>query len=516
MPGPEDRRADVPEARAVSRRRTHPSVVWIVPLIAALAGVWVAVTRIMSQGPTITIVLDSAEGLEAGKTKIHYNGVDVGSITTIRLSDDHQSVVATAKMEPDTEDFLVEGTKFWVVRPRISGANVSGLGTLISGSYLGMEIGSSGKKQRDFIALQAPPVVTGDVPGTFFVLKASELGSLDYGTPIYFRRLQVGEVVSYALDADGQTLTIRVFVRAPYDKYVQPDTRFFQASGIDVSLSASGLTVQTQSVLSILVGGIAFETPTPGQPAAAESVYRLFDDRTRAFQPAARDPQTYVLVFRESVRGLAVGAPVEFRGIKIGEVTHVRVELDAQNAEITAPVTVVVDPRLGVDVVDAGPPSQEFRDRMLPTLVARGFRAQLRSGNLLTGATYVALDVFPDAPPATIDMSRKPIEVPTVPGTLDGIESSIARIVKKLDGLPWERIGAGLDKAVVNLDGTLTSARGALDDARHLLGSQSGLGDQLGATLGEVSRAARALRVLADYLEQHPESLLRGKDGGGK
>lgn len=516
MPGPDDRRTDVPEARAVSRKRTHPSVVWIVPLIAALAGVWVAVARIMSEGPAITIQLDTAEGLEAGKTKIHYNGVDVGTVTTVRLSDDHQSVVATAQMAPGTDDFLVEGTKFWVVRPRISGANVSGLGTLISGSYLGMEIGASKKAVRSFVALTAPPVVTGDVAGTFFVLKAGELGSLDYGTPIYFRRLQVGEVVSYALDADGQTLTIRIFVKEPYDKYVQADTRFWQASGVDVTLSANGLTVQTQSVLSILVGGIAFETPTPGQPAAAESVYRLFEDRGRAFQPAARDPQTYVLVFNESVRGLTVGAPVEFRGIKVGEVTHVRVQLDAKTAEITAPVTVVVDPRLGVDIVDAGPPGEAFRERMLPELVARGFRGQLRSGNLLTGATYVALDMFPDAAPATVDMAAKPIQVPTVPGTLDGIESSIARIVKKLDGLPWERIGTGVDKAVVDLQGTLTSARGALDDARHLLGSQSGLGDQLGATLGEVNDAARALRVLADYLEQHPESLLRGKDGGAK
>src|SRR5262249_11749701 len=153
------------------------SVVWIVPIVAAVAGVWIAVTRILNEGPTITIVLKSAEGLEAGKTKIRYNGVDVGTGSSIRLSDDHERVIGRAEMEPKTQDFLVEGTKFWVVKPRISGATVSGLGTLLSGAYIGMEIGHSTTRAREFVALSAPPVVGADVPGRFFVLRTAELGS---------------------------------------------------------------------------------------------------------------------------------------------------------------------------------------------------------------------------------------------------------------------------------------------------------------------------------------------------
>src|SRR6185436_751591 len=171
-------------------------------------------------GPTITITLDTAEGLEAGKTKIHYNGVDVGTVQTIRLSDDHQHVIATAQMAPKTEDFLVEDTTFWVVRPRISGATVSGLGTLISGSYLGMEIGRSDKRKRHFTALAVPPVVTMREAGRYFELKTDTLGSLDSGTPLYFRRLQVGQVVSYSLDPDGNALSVKIFVDAPYDRFV--------------------------------------------------------------------------------------------------------------------------------------------------------------------------------------------------------------------------------------------------------------------------------------------------------
>jgi paraquat-inducible protein B len=506
---PEREPAPVLESRTVVKKRTRLSVVWIVPIVAALAGVWVAVARILSEGPKITITLRTAEGLEAGKTKIRYNGVDIGTLMTIRLSDDRQGVIATAQMAPKTEPLLVEGTRFWVVSPRISGATLSGLGTLISGAYLGMEIGQSREKKRDFVALAVPPLVTGEMPGRFFVLKTSELGSLDIGTPVYFRRFQVGEVTAYELDKDGKFLTVKVFVNAPYDQYVNPDTRFWHASGIDLSVSATGVSVQTQSVLSILIGGIAFETPATDPvlpPAEAETVFTLFESRADAYKPAARDPQTYRLVFRQSVRGLTVGAPVEFRGIPMGEVVAITPEFDVGTTDFKVTVTIRVDPRLGVKFVDEEP---GHRKRMVEAMMSRGLRAQLRSGSLLTGALYVAFDLFPDAPPFTVDWSQQPVELATVPGELQGLEASIASIVKKFDKLPIQGIGDDLRKA-------LASARGALDNAGKVVEPNSALGEQLGNTLEEVNRAARGLRVLADYLEQHPEALIRGKTGEAK
>jgi paraquat-inducible protein B len=522
MPERDPPRPSVPESRTVSRRRGRFSAVWLVPLIAALAGAWIAVTRILSQGPTIQITFDTAEGLEAGKTKIHYNGVEVGTLETIRLSADHQSVIATAQMAPRTEDFLVDDTQFWVVSARISGANITGLGTLISGSYIGMEIGTSKKPKREFVALSTPPIVTGKVPGRFFTLKTPNLGSLDRGTPIYFRRLKVGEVASYSLDDDGQALSVKVYVDAPYDQYVNPDTRFWNASGIDVSLDANGLSVQTQSLLSILIGGVAFETPPTDPvlpPAAENTTFTLFTDRSEAFKLPPRAPQHYLLVFDESVRGLTAGAPVEFRGIPIGEVLSVEAQIDAKTFKFSAPVTIDLDAqRLGVKVEGLAPGAdiQALRRRLVDTLVARGVRAQLRSGNLLTGAKYIAFDFFPDAPPATIDWSEKPARLPTVPGDLEALEARVASIIKKIDQLPLKEIGQDLRKTIADLDKTLASARQTVDNADKLIQPGSPLGAELGSTLDEVKRAARGLRVLADYLERHPEALIRGKTGDAK
>ena len=517
-----DERTSVPQSRAVPRRQTRISLVWVIPIVALAVGVWVGISRLRSEGPEITITFESAEGLEAGKTKINYKGVDVGTISTIRLTEDHQRVIAKAQMAPRTEAFLVADTKFWVVRPRISGANITGLGTLISGSYIGMEIGTSTEDKRDFVALETPPVITGGVPGRFFVLKTSSLGSLDTGTPVFFRHLQVGQIASYTLDKDGRLFTIRIFVQTPYDQYVNPNTRFWQASGFDVQLSASGLKVQTESILSILIGGVAFETPAESDalpPSDPDAVFTLYNNRGEAYEPPPRYPQTYELVFKDSVRGLVPGAEVDFRGIRVGEVTDVRAQVDFRTAQFTVPVTIQLDPqRLGVQVFGQAPPAllEAQRRVLIDSLVAHGVRAQLRSGNLLTGAVLVAFDFFPNAKPVKVDWSQKPVELPTVPGTLQTAEAKLEDILNKVDKLPFTEIGEELKTSLNQLNLTLMSAQGTLKTADNFISPDSPQSQELGTTLMEVSRAARSLRVLADFLEQHPEALVRGKQGEPK
>jgi paraquat-inducible protein B len=509
MPENDNSSTQIPDSKTLAKKKTRLSLVWIIPIVAALIGAWVAVTTIMNQGPKITIVFRTAEGLEAGKTKIRYNGVDIGTVRSIQLTKDHERVIAIAEMAPKTESFFVEDTKFWVVSPRVSGATVTGLSTLVSGAYIGLEIGKSPNIRMQFTALDAPPVVTGAEPGRFFILKTTDLGSIDYDVPIFFRRLNVGEVVSYALDKDGRTLTVKIFVNAPYDQYVTPATRFWQASGIDVSLSASGVSVQTQSVLSMLVGGLAFETPANGPvlpPAEANTEFTLYANRADAYRPPPKNPQTYVLVFNQSVRGLSPGAPVEFRGIPMGQVDDVRAEFDAKTLEFTIAVTISVDPqRLGVKVRGAAAGqlvNPAVHRQIIDGLVSHGLRAQLRTGSLLTGSLFVALDMFPDAPPFKVDWSQNPVRLATIPGKLEGIDEKVASIIKKLDQVQYQEISDDLRKTLAGVHQTL----GGVD--RTL----AGVDQELPKALSEVNGAARSLRSLADYLDRHPEALIKGKN----
>ena len=509
MPDNDQSFPQVPEARTVPKKRTRLSFVWIIPIVAAATGVWIAVTKILEKGPAITIVFTTGDGLEANKTKIEYDGLEIGKFTKIQFAGDHKHVIATAAMSPKTKDFLVKDLKFWVVKPRISGLNITGLGTLLSGYYIGVQLGESKESERHFIALESPPL-TGDVPGRIFMLKTTELGSLGEGTPIYFRQLQAGQIVSYELDKGGQFLNVKIFVQSPYDHYVTPDTRFWQASGIDVSLSAAGLHVQTESVMSILAGGIAFETPardSPLPPAEAGAGFDLFANRTAAFRPPVRDPHTYLLVFKQSVRGLEAGAPVVMNGITIGEVTEINPQFDAQKVEFTVPVTVVVDPvRFGVRFLNLpeGGNAAGNNKIIMDTLVAHGMRAQLKTGSLISGALYVAVDLVPDAAPESLDWSQNPVPLPTKSGSIEAIEDSVASLLKNLD------------KTVTSTRGTLTNADSLLNNASTLIAPDSLFNAELNNLLQQGGGAARSLRVLADYLERHPEALIRGKTGEAK
>ena len=544
-----DNPVNIPQATSVPKRSRRPSVVWIIPIVAAVIGGWIAVQKILSEGPTITISFSTAEGLEEGKTKIKYNGVEVGTVTSIILSKDRKNVVATAQMAADSKDMLVEDTKFWVERPRISGGTVSGLGTLFSGAFIGMDIGKSKKERRDFVGLNQPPVVKSDAPGRFFVLESEDLDSLDYGTPLFFRRIQVGEVVAYELDKDGRKISVKVFVNAPYDQYVNAETRFWQASGIDVSLSAKGFSVQTESIVSILIGGIAFETPANAPvlpPAEENTTFKLFSDRTEAMKLPEGEAHDYVLKFEQSVRGLEPGAPVEFRGVKIGQVLSLDVEFDPKTYRFAVPVKIRTYSKLS-DLVhsDILKPGANLTEKIFRTsvdrLVANGYRAQLQTGNLLTGALFVALDIFPDAPKATVDWSQEPPVFPTIPGELQQIQQGVTQLVQKLGKLPLDAVVTKLRSTLATLKaaledtdkllkafgsqvtpelkGALTGARRTFDAAERSLnsldnsytGPDAPVQQDLRDALQEVTRAARALRVLADYLERNPSSILRGK-----
>ena len=398
-----------------------------------------------------------------------------------------------------------------------------------------------------------PPIITSGQPGRQFVLKAKDLGSLGIGSPIYYRRLQVGQVIAYDLSSDGSAMDIKIFINASYDKYVTPGTRFWNASGINVSVGAGGVDVRTQSLVALLAGGLAFDTPpsaAKAEPAAANAVFTLYSDQSTAMKQPDSISARYVLYFNESLRGLSVGAPVTVLGLPGGEVTDVGIDVNPATMNIRGRVELVFFPerivarlnRKQEAIGETIERSLQQRHAFVQRLVEqRGMRAQLRSGNLLTGQLYVAFDSFPNAPKAKVDWNRDPAELPVVPSTVSDIEAKLTGIVAKLDKLPLEAIGDDLRKALVSLDQTLKDASKAvnridtdvtpglkttLDDLQGtigvvdrvlkntdatLVGKDAPAQQELRDALQEITRAARSLRVLADYLERHPESLIRGK-----
>ena len=310
----------IPDAVALPRRRRNLQLVWLVPALAALIALALGVRAWLSTGPTVSIRFLSAEGLDPGKTRIRYKNVDIGIVKAVNLSADRKAVVVTAAMAKSAESLLLEDTRFWVVRPRFVGGEVTGLSTLLSGAYIGVDVGKAEDYRRDFIGLDNPPTFTADEPGREFVLRSTDLGSIDLGSPVYFRRTDVGKVTAIGLDADGKGVSLKVFVRAPNERYVTENTRFWHASGVDLSLDGSGVKLQTQSLVSVLLGGVAFGVPESALPtpqAKPDAAFRLFTEQALAMKRGEAEMTTLRAYFKGSMRGLSPGAPVDFRGVVV-------------------------------------------------------------------------------------------------------------------------------------------------------------------------------------------------------
>lgn len=541
---------ELPEAEVAARGRL--SMVWLIPLVALVIGAWLAYKAYSEQGPTVQISFKNAAGLEAGKTKVKFKDVEVGEVKRIALSEDLDRVVVTASLVAGAERYLTEGTRFWVQRPRVTASRVSGLETLLSGAYIAIDPVTEGEPARQFVGLEEPPLFTTAEPGTRFVLRSPTLGSLNVGSPVYYRSIQVGQVVNHSLDPDGKAVSIHIFINTPHDRRVLTTTRFWNASGLDFKLTADGIQMDTESLLSVVIGGIAFDTPESleglGSPAGAEQYFPLYPSRDKAHEKVYPEKDRYVLYFQGSVRGLNVGAPVLLRGIKLGEVLDVQLKFDTDAFEFRVPVLIQIEPgRIGI----SGDEQSLDQDDVLARLVDEGLRAQLKPGSLLTGQLYVDLDIYPDAPPASIRVEDGYRVVPTVAAPLEAITTKVNSFLDTLQALPLEDIGEDLRETVrgakaiatspslqdsmeeldlalrrvrqtaervdaqivPQVDAALRQAQATLAATEGLVSQDSALYTELKRMIRELSAAARSIRGMADYLERHPEALIKGKGG---
>jgi len=556
---------ELPEA-AVERRRGI-SIVWLIPMVAAFIGAWLAYKTITEAGPTITITFEDGTGLEAGKTKIKFKAVEVGQIETVEINEDLTGVIVTAKMSKGAAKHMTQNTQFWVVRPQIGLGGISGLETLVSGAYIAVDP-RPGPPSLKFKGLDKEPGVTAREKGRKYTLRAHTLGALGVDSPVYFRDIQVGRVLSYELAENDLSVLIHIFINAPHDRRVVSTSRFWIKTGFEVSVNAEGFNLKMGSLAQVLAGGVAFETPVTAEGKKEQSkegtIFELFESFKSLGESRYTRKIPYLMYFDGSVRGLSVGAPVEFQGIKVGTVTDIAVEIDKETLDIQVPVVIEIEPER---VTPRGQVDKEQYE-VLQELVDRGLKAQLQTGSLLTGQLFIELNFYPDLSPEQLILTGKYPEIPTIPATMDEVRKTVTDVLAQIRRLPLDKIayelletleGANrftnspkliesvqtfnetigdlrqiirkrdqslgqtldevqkltrdLDQAVLSLADSTEETLSAARNAMEIADPNSSMVVNLASMLEELAAAARSIRGLADYLERHPEALVHGKGG---
>ncbi len=532
---------------AAKVRRSRMSLIWLIPLVAAVIAAWLGWRTVSQQGSLVTLTFRSADGLTAGQTRVRHKAVELGQVETIRLSDDMSQVIVTMRMRREADPYLTDNARFWVVRPRISSGSLAGIETLVSGSYIEMDPGNrDGQRRLEFTGLEQPPGVRTGEPGRTFTVAAQRLGSLGPGAPVFYRDITVGEVLGYDIGDGTGPVLVQLFIRAPYDGFVRHGTHFWNASGLSVQLGSEGLHVEVASLQALLSGGVTFDSPSRSRADAAEAEpgteFPLFNNFAEAQASGYSTKLAFVTYFESSARGLARGAPVEFFGIQVGTVSSVNLELNPATGDARVRVRFEVQPEriMSEDAAKADDAMDATR-----RLVQHGMRAQLQTASYLTGQRVVALDFVSNPRPADIAMEGDDIVLPSAGGGLDNILVAAGDIAGKLDRLPLDQIGQ-------NLNGALRSASGAMASVQELVkkadagltptlrrlpeittalqdavakagrtvgsietsyGSNSQFQRELERAMTQVGDTARSIRLLADFLDRHPEALVRGRTG---
>ncbi|GAB2713841.1 intermembrane transport protein PqiB [Halomonas garicola] len=525
-------------AKASAQARLSP--IWIIPLIAVVIGMWLVYDNYSSRGTQIKLTMENAEGIEAGKTLIRTRNVEVGQVQSVRLSDDLSHAVIGARIHPEAEDMLTEDSRFWVVKPRIGREGISGLNTVLSGAYIQLEPGSSDELKREFTVSDVPPVAPTGVAGLQLTL-VSELGnSMKVGDPVSYQGYTVGRVEEVNFKPEERQVSHNIFIEKPYASLVTDNTRFWNTSGIDFRLDADGIRVNLESLEALLGGGVTFGVPADlptGQAVDSNTRFSLYADEDSARQGTFDRYIEYVLLVDDTVRGLKKGAPVEFRGVRVGTVAAVPWNFTApqpdSRSSFAIPVLIRIEPqRLGI--ADEGLDLDEWQTRFRQ-MFDIGLRATLKNGNLLTGALFVDLNFQDSESDDYAAETFADVRVfPTTTGGFAQIQAQITTLLEKLNELDVDPLLDGLDRNMQAAEATLNEVQGVSESLNNLLDSPEtqNIGSNLNETLKElrttlegvspnspayrdilstmerIERLLRDLQPLTKTLNENPRALL--------
>ncbi len=511
-------------------RKPRFSFVWIIPIVAAIIAGYLGYRTLVEEGPLLTLSFDTGTGLNASQTQVKYKDVALGTVESIALSRDHKHVIVKVRMTSVGAPFLTSHARWWVVRPNFSASGVSGLDTLISGSYITLDPGAPGGHKQDyFIGLEDPPGVRSDQPGSTFTLKADEIGSLGSGSPVFYRDVNVGEVLGYSIGNGVGPVTINIFVSAPYDSLVRAQSHFWNSSGISVSLTGGSFHVVVQSLQALLSGGVTFDLPPQGldsPPSPDDAVFPLYPSQDAAKASGYNRKVPLVTYFTTAVTGLSPGAPVNVLGQQVGQVTDVKLVFD--------PLARVVRVRVAMDMQ----PERLFRDRVVPAamlpalvqgMVNKGLRAELDTASYVTGQQVIALTIVPNAKPIPVTMEGDAYVLPSDAGAFGAIVASLGTFTDKLNKLPLDKVVDNLNTLLVTtnhtvgtaqikqtlaaLTATLNSANTALGGFRQNYGNDSDFQRNLEQLMNQANTTLRSIDLLTAYLNRNPSALLRGRSG---
>ncbi|WP_161134353.1 PqiB family protein [Schauerella aestuarii] len=517
--------------------------VWLLPLAAAIAGVGLLMFEVSARGPTITIRFQDVEGVAADRTRVQYKHLDAGVVKAVRLSDDRRSAIVTVQLTGATAHAAQEGSRFWIVRPHWTGSSVSGLSTLLSGAFITLEVPDPARRdgaprvaQTEFVGMETPPLIAQGRSGTRIDLRTRDIGTLYPGAPVYFRGVKVGDVLDYQLNDDGRGLGVALFVDAPHDAHIKPDTRFWRVGFADLQINASGVRLRTPSALTIAQGGVAFDEVEQAatEDELGERARRLYASEQIARTAPDRRAYRIRMRFEQSIRGLNPGAVIDFNGVVLGRVDHVEVDLDAKTEKPVAWIDARIYPeRLGnvfesaqrlVDSESAtGKPVPE--GLLIKALVASGMRAQLRQENAWSGQQYIALDVFADAPATDVTLAEVTI-LPTIGSDTERLQQHIDSITARIRKVPIAEIGEGVGQLLAqtgrviktieapigtNLAKLKQEAEAAIATLQRLQTQNDGRPATIKRANAEIERAVTSLQALANYFKGNPAALIRGR-----
>jgi len=492
------------------------SKVWLIPMLALVISCWMVADTYLNKGPEVVISFANAEGLEAGKTRVKTLNVDIGYVSRVQLNESRDGVVVHATLDKQVSEMLTENAQFWVVKPKIGSGGISGLGTLTSGSYIEFVTGDSARASLVFQGLEEAPITAKGIAGVRLNLVSEQGDSLNIGEPVLYRGFEVGRVERSDFNIAKREVHYQIFVRSPYSELLTENTYFWNSSGIDFSANAQGINVNVGSIESIIRGGVAFDVPIDlplGDAIRDDKLHTLYPDKNSVYEQRQYASKEFTVLFEDSVRGLQQGAPVEYRGIRVGTVKNIVSVLGAQDGDDATqrriPVVISIEPaRIGLTNEQA---SLDRISHLLEKWTKQGLKASLKSGSLLTGSLFVDLDYY-DVTVAHVGLKRFNGEdvIPSVSGSLAQIEQKVFAILDKFEQMPINITIDSINTMLDSANTTMTELNQAIGQVKKLL-SQSqtqAIPTHLNQALEELSNTLKGFNQQAPVYNELEQTLV--------